>query len=145
MELVLVTGIFAVVSVFLLRIYLTADHLRGEAVAISTATVRAQGVAEAVKRARSGEGPAFIECSTYRYRNHYESADSEDFWYRTKEEWEEWNNRCPIRKIEEKIRNESINMKDQLDKIDQELKEEIENAFLFAKRSPYPNSLYDFG
>lgn len=36
-------------------------------------------------------------------------------------------------------------MKDQLDKIDQELKEEIENAFLFAKRSPYPNSLYDFG
>ena len=32
------------------RIYLTADHLRGEAVAISTATVRAQGVAEAVKR-----------------------------------------------------------------------------------------------
>ena len=104
-----------------------------------------EAVAEAVKRARSGEGPAFIECSTYRYRNHYESADSEDFWYRTKEEWEEWNNRCPIRKIEEKIRNESINMKDQLDKIDQELKEEIENAFLFAKRSPYPNSLYDFG
>lgn len=50
LELVLVTGIFAVVSVFLLRIYLTADHLRGEAVAISTATVRAQGVAEAVKR-----------------------------------------------------------------------------------------------
>ncbi len=49
MELVLVTGIFAVVSVFLLRIYLTADHLRGEAVAISTATVRAQGVAEAVR------------------------------------------------------------------------------------------------
>ena len=42
LELVLVTGIFAVVSVFLLRIYLTADHLRGEAVAISTATVRAQ-------------------------------------------------------------------------------------------------------
>ena len=46
LELVLVTGIFAVVSVFLLRIYLTADHLRGEAVAISTATVRAQGVAD---------------------------------------------------------------------------------------------------
>ncbi len=49
LELVLVTAIFAVVGVSILKIYLTADRLRGEAVALSTATVQAENVAEAVK------------------------------------------------------------------------------------------------
>lgn len=49
MELVLVTAIFAVVSVFILKIYLTADRLRGEAVALSTAAIQAENIAEAVK------------------------------------------------------------------------------------------------
>lgn len=49
LELVLVTAIFAVVSVFILKIYLTADRLQADAVAISTATVQSESIAEAVK------------------------------------------------------------------------------------------------
>lgn len=49
LELVLVTAIFAVVSVFILKIYLTADRLRGDAVAVSTATVQSESIAETVK------------------------------------------------------------------------------------------------
>lgn len=49
LELVLVTAIFAVVSVFILKIYLTADRLQSDAVAVSTATVRSESIAEAVK------------------------------------------------------------------------------------------------
>lgn len=50
LELVLVTAIFAVVSVFILKIYLTADRLQADAVAISTAAVQSESIAEAVKR-----------------------------------------------------------------------------------------------
>ena len=46
LEMVLVTGLFAVISVFILRIYVTADRLQGEAVAVSTATVRTQSILE---------------------------------------------------------------------------------------------------
>lgn len=49
LELVLVTGVFAVVSVFLLKIYLTADRLQAEAAAISTATIQCESLAETVK------------------------------------------------------------------------------------------------
>lgn len=49
LELVLVTGIFAVVSVFLLRFYLTANRLQEKAVAISSSLVRAESLAETVK------------------------------------------------------------------------------------------------
>lgn len=38
---------------------------------------------EAVERARSGEGPSFIECDTYRLRGHHEGDEQT---YRTKEE-----------------------------------------------------------
>lgn len=49
LELVLVTAVFAAVSVCILRLYLTADRLQGDAVALNAGTVRAQSVAEAVK------------------------------------------------------------------------------------------------
>lgn len=46
LELVLVTAIFSLVSVFILKIYMTADRLQGQAVAISAATIRAESIAE---------------------------------------------------------------------------------------------------
>jgi hypothetical protein len=52
--------------------------------------------AESVKAAehvRSGEGPYFIECRTYRFRAH-SMFDAE--LYRTKEEVEEWKKRDPL-------------------------------------------------
>lgn len=103
-----------------------------------------KAVEGAAKRARLGEGPTFIECNTYRYRNHYESIKSEDFWYRTKEEWEEWNKCCPIKRIEEKIKSENNHIQNVLDMIEQDIEKELEDAFSYAKKSPYPDSLYSF-
>lgn len=58
LELVLVTAIFAVVSVFILRIYITADRLKADAVAISTATVESESLAETVKLLGAQEAAA---------------------------------------------------------------------------------------
>jgi len=53
------------------------------------------GVAsEAVRRARSGGGPTFIEARTYRYYAH--TSDDDDRQYRSPEEVAQWRRRDPI-------------------------------------------------
>ncbi|MBQ9120146.1 MAG: hypothetical protein IJY09_08875 [Lachnospiraceae bacterium] len=49
LELVLVSGIFAIVSVFLVRLYMSANRLQEKAVAVSSATVCCQTLAEKLK------------------------------------------------------------------------------------------------
>lgn len=48
-ELVIIVGIFAVISVFLMRLYMSADSLQSSAVDISRATIIAQTAAEELK------------------------------------------------------------------------------------------------
>src|SRR5260370_2787034 len=48
-----------------------------------------------VERARRGEGPAFLECKTYRYYGHHVGDVNRD--YRTKDEERHWmTNRDPL-------------------------------------------------
>ncbi len=54
-----------------------------------------EAAAEAVERARGGDGPTLLECRTYRTRPHAEGMG--DYTYRTREEVEAWKERCPIR------------------------------------------------
>ena len=49
LEMVLITGMFAIVSVFLIRMYLSADRLQRRAVAVSTATIRCESILEEMK------------------------------------------------------------------------------------------------
>ena len=53
-----------------------------------------RSASEAVARARSGEGPSFIEALTYRHYAH--TSDDDDKLYRTAEEVEMWRRRDPI-------------------------------------------------
>ncbi|GIT30750.1 MAG: acetoin:2,6-dichlorophenolindophenol oxidoreductase subunit alpha [Planctomycetaceae bacterium] len=48
----------------------------------------------------SGGGPTLIECKTYRTRAHAEGMG--DFTYRTKEDVEEWKQRCPISQLRDR-------------------------------------------
>lgn len=52
--------------------------------------------AEAVERARYGDGPSFIECVTYRYAGHHTAEGSLKLTYRTPEEIAEWKLRDPL-------------------------------------------------
>ena len=58
-------------------------------------------VAEAVERARAGDGPTFIEAMTYRHKGH---SRTDPATYRPKEEVEEWLARDPIPGLEEVLR-----------------------------------------
>lgn len=99
----------------------------------------AEVAGEAIRRARSGEGPTLLECKTYRTRPHAEGMG--DFTYRTRGEVEEWKTRCPIQRLRQKIggtangNGHALN----LDAIDAEITALVADAQKFAEESPWPD------
>lgn len=94
---------------------------------------------EAVSYARNKKGPFFLECKTYRLMNHYESPSAKDFWYRDKKEWEGWFSKCPIKQLQHKILELDDGLQIEINKIDDALLSEIDEAFRFALDSEYPD------
>ena len=92
-------------------------------------------VEAAAKRARKGKGPSLIECQTYRWKGH---SKSDSGVYRTQQEIESWKKKCPIKKFGEKLKRDNLITAEQIHKIDQEAKEDIEEAVEFAMRSQEP-------
>lgn len=92
---------------------------------------------EAVERARSGGGPSFIECKTYRTRPHAEGM--RDAGYRTQEEVDAWKQRDPITLLRERILAASLASDDDFNRIDGEIKALVDEAAEFARNSPYPD------
>ncbi|MGA1540624.1 MAG: thiamine pyrophosphate-dependent enzyme, partial [Chthoniobacterales bacterium] len=90
----------------------------------------------AVERARKGEGPTLLECKTYRTRAHAEGMG--DFGYRTKEEVEEWKQRCPLARFRKYLIEEDIVPEAELSALDTEIEEAVNQAHLRAEQSPYP-------
>lgn len=90
---------------------------------------------EAVERARRGEGPSLIEVKVYRFRGHFEGDPQ---LYRPKEDLEEAKAKDPIKKLEKQLINIEIIKEEELKKMQDEIKIEIEEAIEFARQSPYP-------
>jgi pyruvate dehydrogenase E1 component alpha subunit len=93
----------------------------------------------AIEDARSGKGPTLIECMTYRWRGHVGSSYDLDKGLRSKEELESWMDRCPIKKVEEFLLKQGILSESERNTIFEGMVEEIEEALVFAKESPYPD------
>lgn len=91
-----------------------------------------------IKRARSGEGPSFIECRTYRMKDHHGIRDGTESGYRTSGELEYWENRCPVRRMEMLLTRRGLLDESLKESIEKETAEEIESAFDYAVKSPLP-------
>jgi pyruvate dehydrogenase E1 component alpha subunit len=89
---------------------------------------------------RSGSGPAFLECTTYRYAGHHTAEASLKLTYRTPEEVEAWRARDPL------TRAASLMNDDVVRQIDVEVEALIARALEFARSSPAPpdESALDF-
>ncbi|MCK4783956.1 MAG: dehydrogenase E1 component subunit alpha/beta, partial [Desulfobacteraceae bacterium] len=94
-----------------------------------------EAVAEAVARARRGEGPTLVECKTYRWRGHW-AGDAQA--YVGGEAIEEWKKKDPIPRFRKKLIEVGGFTRNEADKIDQEMSEEIEQAVKFAEESLLP-------
>jgi pyruvate dehydrogenase E1 component alpha subunit len=91
---------------------------------------------EAVDRARAGDGPAFLECRTYRYEGHY---FGEAQVYRTRAEVDEVRqSRDPITGLAATLMEQQGMTAEQLDSLKDEASAAIEAALRFAEESPEP-------
>lgn len=84
--------------------------------------------------AREGR-PSLVEIRTYRYRGHSMSDPAK---YRTKEEMEERRNQDPILRLKAYIIGRGLSDNEQLDLIDEAVKEEVAASMTFAEESPLP-------
>lgn len=94
---------------------------------------------KAVEDARHGNGPTLIECMTYRWRGHVGPNFDLDKGLRSKQELDHWMNRCPIKALEELLLNHNTIRESEKTQICRGIEEEIEEAIIFAKQSPYPD------
>lgn len=97
---------------------------------------------EAVRRARAGEGPTFLEIRTYRYKGHSMSDPAK---YRTKEELEEYKGRDPLISTKKAILDNKYADEEWFKEVDGEIKKIVDDSVKFAEESPYPepSEIYD--
>jgi pyruvate dehydrogenase E1 component alpha subunit len=92
-----------------------------------------------VDRARRGEGPAFLLCNTYRYTGHHVGDINREY-YRSKQEEQEWKTqRDPIRLLADWLLGQQMADRAALDRIESEVKSEMQSAVDFAVSAPYPS------
>ena len=95
-----------------------------------------QAAAEAVRRARSGDGPTLLECRTYRTRPHAEGMG--DYTYRTRDEVDSWKTRCPIARLRAVISQSKAATTTEIEAIEAEIDTIVDDAHQFAESSPWP-------
>ncbi|MEQ9560280.1 MAG: thiamine pyrophosphate-dependent dehydrogenase E1 component subunit alpha [Rhodospirillales bacterium] len=94
---------------------------------------------EAIERARGGGGPTLLEFMTYRWLEHCGPLGDDDLGYRPAAEVAAWRERCPLVHAEKAL-GESGLTDDLRAAMEAEISKEIDDAFAFAKASPFPDA-----
>lgn len=92
----------------------------------------------AVRRARSGEGPTFLVCNTYRTVGHHE-GDPLVGTYRSREELTSWLERCPLKRVYAHVQRTDPLDVSCLDAIDETVRARIDAAVEHARHAPWPD------
>lgn len=93
----------------------------------------------AINRARSGKGPTFMECRTYRWKAHVGPDCDVEKGCRPREELDQWVKRCPVKRFRELLLDENVLSESEMLELARQVDEEIEEAVIFAKNSPLPS------
>ena len=126
----------------------TAGTILGRAAAfgIEATTVDGQDVravnevaTRLVKRARAGDGPAFLQADTYRYSGHHVGDINREY-YRSKQEEQHWKTeRDPIKLHGNWLLKQDHAGEGDLERLFAEARTEMEAAVKFAIAAPYPS------
>ena len=93
---------------------------------------------KAVKYIKDNNSPAFIELETFRWLEHCGPNGDDELGYRKKGELEKWMKRDPLGIYESSIIKKSQVTKKQILEMKEIISTEIDEAFKFAKDSPFP-------
>ncbi|MBI2207612.1 MAG: thiamine pyrophosphate-dependent dehydrogenase E1 component subunit alpha [Candidatus Rokubacteria bacterium] len=109
-----------------------AESVDGQDVQAVNATMR-----RLVERARRGEGPAFVECKTYRYYGHHVGDVNRE--YRTKDEERTWmSEHDPLQTLRQRLLAQKLVDDGVFERILGDVKAEIDKGVEFALAAPYP-------
>lgn len=97
-----------------------------------------QRAGEALDHVRSGGGPALLEFSTYRWREHCGPNFDNHIGYRTEEEFLHWKSCCPLERL--RVRGAEAGAFDETEerRWTAEIEAEFAAALRFAKQSDFP-------
>jgi pyruvate dehydrogenase E1 component alpha subunit len=95
---------------------------------------------KAIEKIRTGKGPYFLEFSTYRWREHCGPNYDNHIGYRTENEFLKWKKKDPVLLYEKKLIEEGLITSNTIVKMDQSIEKDVEQAFVFAEESPFPDS-----
>lgn len=91
--------------------------------------------AEAVARARAGEGPTLLECMTFRFHGHTFGDDDS---YMPKGQKADAIEADPVPRLRARLLADAIASEDQLAAIEADIEKQIDDAIEFALASPWP-------
>lgn len=94
-----------------------------------------------IEYCRSGKGPVFIECRTYRLRGHVGPDDNIQGSHtdiRPKKEIELWKKRDPIMRFERYLLKNKILNRTEIEDIKKKTEDEIKKYHIACKNDPYP-------
>lgn len=92
-----------------------------------------------VERARSGEGPSFLLCDTYRYHGHH-VGDIQRAYYRSSEEEEYWKtHRDPLKILRDWLIGQGMASAETFEQIEQRVHAMVEAGEQFALNAPFPD------
>jgi TPP-dependent pyruvate/acetoin dehydrogenase alpha subunit len=112
---------------------LPAESVDGQDVRAVNATA-----SRLIEGARKGAGPAFLMANTYRFTGHHVGDMSREY-YRAKAEEQKWKaERDPIKLFSDWLIGQNMADRAGLDKIQSEVKAEMDQAVQFALAAPYP-------
>ena len=87
-----------------------------------------------------GAGPAFLVCNTYRFMGHHVGDVNREY-YRSKQEEQMWKTeRDPLKLMADWLTEEQLADRARLDRMQAEVKAEVEKAVEFAVAAPYPSA-----
>jgi TPP-dependent pyruvate/acetoin dehydrogenase alpha subunit len=92
----------------------------------------------AIQKSRQGDGPALLECKTYRFAGH---SRFEPAGYRPKGELEQWKKRDPIPAFRDwMMKSLKVNERE-IEDVSRAVTQEMKDAVAFADQSPDPGPL----
>jgi pyruvate dehydrogenase E1 component alpha subunit len=102
--------------------------------------------AEILAKVRSGGGPFFIECMTYRWREHVGPKFDHELGrkYRSGAELREWQRRCPVARAGAVLCQEGVARERDLEAINDRIQSEIDAAIASARQAPWPDPKHLF-
>jgi TPP-dependent pyruvate/acetoin dehydrogenase alpha subunit len=95
----------------------------------------------AALKGRNGDGATFLECVTYRWDGHFGGDPGTA--YRTKEEIESWKQKCPIKRLKEKLIAESDLTEEEFQKMSDGVYADLAAVAKRAEAAPLPQKAVD--